>query len=346
MLLQVAELADIFTGRLREEVPLAFAALASALLTCPNLHTINFSDNAFGLSIEAPLVSLLSKHGPLQHLILNNNGLGPFCGTSIARSLTKLAQLKKSNPKFPPLETIICGRNRLENGSMEAWAEAFRENDQMKLVKMVQNGIRPEGISILINGLSGCRALETLDLQDNTFTLRGSQALAKALVGWPRLVELGVGDCLLGPRGSTIIAEALGEGKTKSLRILRLQYNGIDEGTANAFRIAVDQAMPNLEKLELNGNKFSEEDEVVQQLREIFQQRGYGELDELDDMEEEYEEESEEESEKEESEKEEEAEGGADVIKRVEENEARHVALERDEQVNRLADMFARKARV
>lgn len=223
---------------------------------------------------------------------------------------------------------------------MEAWAEAFRENNQVKLVKMVQNGIRPEGISILINGLSGCRALETLDLQDNTFTLHGSQALAKALAGWSRLTELGVGDCLLGSRGSTIIAEALGEGKTKGLRILRLQYNGIDENTANAFKFAMDQAMPNLEKLELNGNKFSEEDEVVQQLREIFQKRGCGELDELDDMEEENEESEEE------SEKEEEAEEKEDVIKRVEENEARHVALERDEQVDELADILARKARV
>lgn len=218
---------------------------------------------------------------------------------------------------------------------MEAWAEAYRANNGVKIVKMVQNGIRPEGISLLLrDGLSGCKALEILDLQDNTFTLSGSQALAKAVVGWEKLVELGVGDCLLGARGGIVVAEVLSEGKNKGLKILRLQYNEIDGKGASAFKHAVEKALPVLEKLELNGNEFSEDDEVVQEIREMFEERGVGELDELDDMEDNSEEEEEEEEEEEKE----------DVIKRAEEEEAGKVAPEKDKSVDELADLFAKKA--
>ncbi|KAF8449767.1 hypothetical protein BGX38DRAFT_1092443 [Terfezia claveryi] len=327
--LKVAELADIFTGRLREEIPLALTALGAALLTCENLHTVNLSDNAFGLLAEIPLVTFLSQHGPLQHLYLNNNGLGPFCATSVARSLTKLAELKKTNSKFSPLETVICGRNRCENGSMEAWAEAYKANTGVKTVKMVQNGIRPEGIAILIkNGLSNCTGLETLDLQDNTFTSSGSEALAKAVVRWEKMVELGVGDCLLGKKCSKV-AKALSEGKNKGLKVLRLQYNEIDVNGAKEFKHALEKALPVLEKLELNGNKFSEDDEVVLEIKDIFARRGFGGLDELDDMEEDSDEEEEEEKEVE------------DVVRRAKEEEEQDVALEKDKAVDDLADLLA-----
>jgi Ran GTPase-activating protein 1 len=77
-------------------------------------------------------------------------------------------------------------------------------------LRMPQNGIRPEGIDVLVRALADRPSLEVLDLQDNTFTEVGSRALAHALPHWPRLRFLNVGDCLLsakvrprwgGPRG-------------------------------------------------------------------------------------------------------------------------------------------------
>jgi Ran GTPase-activating protein 1 len=90
---------------------------------------INLNDNAFGLNTQAPLVAFLSSHVPLQHLILNNNGLGPHAGILIADALTALhakkVEARKAGEEVPDLETVICGRNRLENGSMTAWAKAY-----------------------------------------------------------------------------------------------------------------------------------------------------------------------------------------------------------------------------
>ena len=150
--LQYANLADIFTGRLLAEIPQALDALLTALLKCPKLETVNLNDNAFGLNTVEPLRPFLSRCVSLKHLYLNNNGLGPSAGALVADALAELAEKKAQARKdgqenVPDLETVVCGRNRLETGSMSAWVKAFRANKGVKTVKMVQNGIRQEGIA-------------------------------------------------------------------------------------------------------------------------------------------------------------------------------------------------------
>ncbi|CAN8098738.1 unnamed protein product [Discula destructiva] len=288
--LQVANLADIFTGRLLNEIPEALSSLLTSILNLPNLHTINLNDNAFGLNTQAPLVAFLAAHVPLQHLHLNNNGLGPHAGILIADALSELHAKKEAARKegqvVADLETVICGRNRLENGSMTAWAKAFSLHSKIKEVKMVQNGIRQEGISHLISeGLSHASGLITLDLQDNTFTLMGAKALAKVAPTWSAIKELGVGDSLLGAKGAVLLGEALGQGKNKNLEILRLQYNDITPKGLSSFAKAAADALPALKKIELNGNKFSEDDEGIIALQELLEERKekLGEADAVED---------------------------------------------------------------
>lgn len=352
--LQIANLADIFTARLLSEIPPALSHLLTSLLTLPNLHTINLSDNAFGLNTQAPLVAFLSSHTPLRHLILNNNGLGPAAGVLIADALTTLAAKKeaarKEGKEVANLETVICGRNRLENGSMGAWAKAYAAHRGVREVKMVQNGIRQEGVTHLLkDGLSHASQLRVLDLQDNTFTALGARALSDVVGGWAQLQELGVGDCLLSGRGGVMLGKALREGNNAKLEVLRLQFNEIDakgvKGLADAH-----EKLPALRRVELNGNRFSEDDEGVEKLREVLEARkekadGVGEddeywgLDELDELEDESDEEEEEGAES----------GGEEEGVEVEEKAAREVAaaqqaeeenvpLENDKSVNDLAD--------
>lgn len=276
--LQVANLADIFTGRLLSEIPDAISHLLTSILNLPNLHTINLNDNAFGLNTQAPLVAFLAAHVPLQHLYLNNNGLGPHAGILVADALSELHAKKEAARKegktVPDLETVICGRNRLENGSMTAWAKTFSLHNQIKEVKMVQNGIRQEGISHLLSeGLSHASGLETLDLQDNTFTLMGAKALAKVTPTWAALKELGVGDSLLGAKGGVLLAEALAQGKNKKLVTLRLQYNDITSKGVLGFAKAAKDGLPALKKIELNGNKLNEDDEGIVLLQELLEER-------------------------------------------------------------------------
>lgn len=349
--LEIADLADIFTSRLLSEIPPALKYLLDALLELPSVHTVNLSDNAFGLNTQAPLVDFLSRHTPLRHLILNNNGLGPAAGTLVADALSKLAERKeearKEGKEVAQLESIVCGRNRLENGSMAAWARVYEKHTGMKSVKMTQNGIRQEGISHLLkNGLRHATALEVLDLQDNTFTVMGSIALASVLEGWPSLRELGVGDCLLSARGGVKVAQALAAHKHQKLQTLRLQFNEIMAEGVKVLAHAAQTALPSLRRVELNGNIFSEDDPNITDLRELLEAR-QGEqgtdddpedtwgLDELDELEEEG---SEEEEEEEAYEEEEEERKADKLLKDVELAEEEKVAQKSDKDVEALAE--------
>jgi Ran GTPase-activating protein 1 len=247
-------LSDCFTGRLKEEVPVAIEAFSRALLGLPHLTSVDFSDNAFGPVGAQAVSSFLSQCSSLEELKISNNGLGPEGGKIIAESLTKLASVGKS------LKRIYIGRNRLENGSADAFAKAFEAHSStLEEVAMYQNGIRPEGIhSLITNGLSKCLKLKLLDLQDNTFTLKGSEALALALPKLINLKQLNIGDCLSGDKGSLKIIQALtsSEAIASNLNQLNLQYNEIDEVSAQAFADKLE-LFKALEQLFLNGNAFS-----------------------------------------------------------------------------------------
>lgn len=355
--LQSINLADIFTSRLLSEIPPALSSLLTSLLPLENLRTIDLSDNAFGLNTQAPLVEFLRKHIPLRVLILNNNGLGPEAGARIADALSELADKKaearKEGKEVPNLETVVCGRNRLESGSMKAWSRAFTKNKDVKIVKMVQNGIRQTGIECLLKeGLAGCEKLEVLDLQDNTFTHVGAGALAGVLPGWKDLRELGVGDSLFGRKGGMrMLCGALGKGRNERLRILRLQYNEIDgKGVGDLCDVVKKGSLPALRRVELNGNKFSEDDERIEGLRTLLDERkekageegeeGEWGLDDFSDLEEDESEEEEEEDSGEEEEKEDddEREERADkMLRDAEEEEGQIVSQKEDEAVDALA---------
>lgn len=358
--LEFADLHDIFTSRGLSEIPPALTYLLNALLKCPRLYKIDLSDNAFGLNTKDPLVDFLAKHTPLQHLILNNNGMGPIAGTSIAEALLHLAEKKaearKTGQEVPYLESIVCGRNRLENGSMQAWAKAYEAHRVgMRSVKMTQNGIRPEGISALIGiGLSHCSKLEVLDLQDNTFGLAGASVIANVLKGWLQLVELGVGDSYLGGRGSIKVFESLGKGDNKKIEILRLQYNDITAAGVKSLLQATKDGLPSLRRVELNGNKFEEDDSNVEDLAALLSERkdklgtdndpdDHWGLDELDELEGEDSDEEEDEEGAEADEEEKEEEGMREkLLQDADEVQEAQVSQKHDDDVDDLADALAK----
>jgi Ran GTPase-activating protein 1 len=67
--------------------------------------------------------------------------------------------------------------------------------------------------------------------------------------------------------------------------MLSLQYNEIDIKAVRVFLTTLQDALPNLEMIELNGNKFSEDDTLIEEFRQLFSERGFEGLDSLSDME-------------------------------------------------------------
>lgn len=272
---QVADFADIFTGRLISEIPQALTALCNSLAHTTTLSTLDLSDNAFGGRCAEPIVPFLTTNLHLTHFILNNNGLGPTGGNIIAQALldSALAAQKAGHPSR--LRTLVCGRNRLENGTSELLAKAFEAHGLLEVVRLPQNGIRMEGIERLAAALAKNPNLSTVDLQDNTFTLPGSRALATALPSWSQLTELNLSDCLLSRKGGVLLGEKLAAGSSPKLERLKLQYGEFDKKTFVLLEKAIRLHGSKLELVELNGNVLDAEDEIVEKIREALGEHGH-----------------------------------------------------------------------
>ncbi|KAG8991232.1 hypothetical protein FRB90_001427 [Tulasnella sp. 427] len=285
--LKKADFADIFTGRLISEIPEALSAICAALLELESLTELDLSDNAFGGRSADPMVQFLTNHRGLEVLRLSNNGLGPIGGNIVANALLASGKLYQEAGVTSKLHTVICSRNRLEKGSAEAWAAAYQAHGTLVEVRMFGNDIKHEGIPALVKGLSHCKDMQRLDLQDNTLTEEGSRAVATALTAWPNLRELNLSDCLLRPKGGIALATALETGTTPKLEILKLQYNDIDKRGLTILAKAIRNHLSRLHTLELNGNRADPEDDCITSIRDALNDHSHPDaLDELDDMEE------------------------------------------------------------
>ncbi|QLG73590.1 hypothetical protein HG535_0F01000 [Zygotorulaspora mrakii] len=301
---QEINFADLYTSRLVDEVVESLNSLLPALLSCNQLEILNLSDNAFGLRTIDILEKFISNAVHLKHLILSNNGMGPFAGERIGKALFHLSQ-NKLKSKEPMLETFICGRNRLENGSALYLALGLKSHgDGLKNVRLYQNGIRPKGVSTLIQyGLRFNKNLKVLDFQDNTFTKTASSFLAKNLPIWKlSLIELNLNDCLLKKDGCDEVFKVFQNDKFVNLEILKLEYNEMVQETVESSLLpALENGnLPNLKILEVNGNRLEEDSEALDTLQGLFTEL---ELDDLEELDSEDEDEDEDEEEEDEAEK-------------------------------------------
>ena len=236
---------------------------------------LNLSDNAFGSRSVEPIVPFLKHNRSFQIFKLNNNGLGPEGGTVIADALAESAKLSKKEGKPSQLRTLICGRNRLQDGSSEAWAKAFAAHGSLVEVRMPQNGIRMDGLANLAGGLAQCPNLEYLDLQDNTFGEVGSFAMSEALSVWTELTSLNFSDCVLSNEGEGVsaIIETIATGSNPKLQTLQLQNNNMETKSFALLAEGISK-LPSLKTLELQWNEVDDEDDHLQTLVQSLKRRG------------------------------------------------------------------------
>lgn len=292
--LHEANFADLYTSRLVDEVVGSLNAFVPAFLQCEKLEILNLSDNAFGLRTIDQLENYISNAVHLKHLVLSNNGMGPHAGERIGKALFWLAH-NKLESKLPLLETFICGRNRLENGSCVYLALGLKAHgDGLQNVRLYQNGIRPKGVATLLHyGLRFNKHLKVLDLQDNTFTKTASIVLAECLPIWSEsLQELNLNDCLLKQTGADLVFNVFLETKFTKLTVLKAEYNEMVQDTLESALVPalVDDKLPLLKQLELNGNWFEEDSEPLDLLQGRFPDLELDDLEEPDSEEEEEEE--------------------------------------------------------
>ncbi|XP_051899118.1 ran GTPase-activating protein 1b [Pristis pectinata] len=312
--LQKCHWSDMFTGRLRTEIPPALVSLGNALMNAgAQLTQLDLSDNAFGPDGVRSIETLLKSKAcyTLQELRLNNCGMGIGGGQILAAALSECHRQSRASGRPMALKVFIAGRNRLENEGAIALAGAFKSIGTLEEVHMTQNGINHQGITALAKAFTENQNLRVINLNDNTFTEEGAIAMAETLKTLQSIEVLNFGDCLVRSKGAIAIAEAVKLG-LKKLKELNLSFGEIQKNAA----IMVAKAMEHkslLEKLDLNGNCLGEEGrEQLKEVMDSFKKQDLlGSLsDDESDGDEDDEEEDEEELDDDEEEEEEEEGGG------------------------------------
>jgi Ran GTPase-activating protein 1 len=170
---------DIFTSRLKEEIPLALRSMCDAIeLSGARLVEINMSDNAYGPIGLTALTEFFENSCcmTLKEIRMHNNGLGPDGAKKFADALSKCYE--KSGGKFQ-LRTFICGRNRLEYEGARTISAVLKTMGTLEEIQMPQNGIRPNAIEFLADACANNPNLRIVNFNDNTFRRVGGELIAK-----------------------------------------------------------------------------------------------------------------------------------------------------------------------
>ncbi|XP_055377299.1 ran GTPase-activating protein [Condylostylus longicornis] len=273
---------DLFTGRLKTEIPLALKEMCSGIIKAgANLTVLDCSDNALGPNGMIGLVDFIKSSScySLQELKLNNCGLGVQGGKMLADALLSCHESSVKAGKPLKLKVFIAGRNRLENEGAKALAKVFAAVKTLEEIAMPQNGIYHIGIAALSDGFKENENMRVLDLNDNTITSKGAVSLASAFKSMQKLRKINFGDCLLKTKGALLLAEAI-QNSHADLEILELESNEIEMNGGITVASAVGNK-ENLKILNLDCNQFGGEGCIT--IQEIME--GNGKLDCLASME-------------------------------------------------------------
>lgn len=280
---QEALIKDLFTGRMKTEIPIALKHLGRGTIDAgASLTVLDCSDNALGPNGMAGLVDWIKSSTcfSLQKLLLNNCGLGIAGGKMLANALMHCHEKSIEHGTPLKLKVFIAGRNRLENEGAKALAAVFSAIGTLEEISMPQNGIYHAGISALSEAFKKNRNMKVLNLNDNTIGPKGALAIARAMEYMQKLENINFGDCLLKTSGAINIAESVTD-RHLLLEILNLGFNEI--GPNGGYSVA--SAMYNKEHMQslyLNGNQFGRE--ARNQIKEILSDHQKEDiLDELDE---------------------------------------------------------------
>lgn len=276
-LLQRCYWSDIFTGRLRSEIPTALRSLGNGLMSAgARLTELDLSDNAFGPDGVKGIEQLLKSPSchTLRELRLNNCGMGIGGGKILAEALMECHRQSSSLGAPLKLRVFIAGRNRLENEGASALAKAFQLMGSLEEVHMPQNGINYAGVMALASAMRHNPELRVLNFNDNTFTKRGTLAMAQALRHLRNVQVINFGDCLVRCEGAVALAAVLREG-LPILKELNLSFGEITEAAALVVAQAATDK-PHMEKVDLNGNCLGEEG--CEALREAMENMDKGDM--------------------------------------------------------------------
>lgn len=243
--LRELDMADMFTTRLKTEVPLALQHLRAAVEGHSQLARVDCSDNALGAPGVEALVGLLHSTPSLRTLALNNCGVGTAGAQVLTNALTELTGDRVHADAF------LLARNRLKDDGAVVLAAGLEHVPRLRMLQLNGNSIGAEGAAAVCKALAGKTCLQALDMNDNNFKDEGVTALLASMPDWSALHSLNLGDCMLDGRVAEVLATLADS--CPLLEELDLSYDDIGEDE-EALLVELVKKLPNLRLLNVNGN--------------------------------------------------------------------------------------------
>ena len=228
--LESAVLADIIAGRPEAEGLAVYRALGAALKD-KQLTEIDLSDNAVGPKGVEACRTFLSCQARLQTMLWCNCGIS----AEAARSIADIVLFRTPTV----LTTLHFFNNMSGNGGAVAVADIVRASPQLRDFRFSSSrGGNEGGVALAAALRHTVGTLTKLDLNDNTFGVRGGVALGATLRWADRLTYLNLGDVAMEDEGVAALASGLvRSGSAHTLETLILSANDITaEGAAAVAR--------------------------------------------------------------------------------------------------------------
>ncbi|KAI4873477.1 hypothetical protein NFI96_032560, partial [Prochilodus magdalenae] len=221
--LQRCHWSDMFTGRLRSEIPPALKSLGNALMTSgTRLTELDLSDNAFGPDGVKGIETLLKSPvcHTLQELRLNNCGMGIGGGTMIGS-----------------LEEVHMPQNGINHPGITALAMAMQHNLNLRVLNLNDNTFTKKGAVAMAQALRHLRSVQVINFGDCLVRSEGAVAMAAVLRGGlPVLKELNLSFGEISEAAAFVVAKAVQD--KADLQKLDLNGNCLGEDGCEALREA------------------------------------------------------------------------------------------------------------
>ena len=236
---------DLFVSRLKEDLPISLKYLMESLLD-KNISFLDLSDNAFGPTAIPSFDFFLKNASSLEHLELENNGLGPEGAEMVCNALLQNNKIK--------LKTIKINRNRLEEKGALGLAKVIEKMKSLEHLEMFQNGISSEGMKSIFMALKQNKNIKVLKINDN-FIKDSIQHLIEIIPELTQLIIIDVSDSIIGNKYGVELFKTIS--KLNNIQEIYCNYNEIEDKNAQKEIFEFIQMNKNVKIVELKGNEIN-----------------------------------------------------------------------------------------
>ena len=236
---------DLFVSRLKEDLPISLKYLMKSLSN-KRIIFLDLSDNAFGPTAIPSFDFFLKEATSLEHLELENNGLGPEGSEMVCNALS-------NNPKIK-LKTIKINRNRLEEKGALCLAKVIEKMKSLEHLEIFQNGITSSGMKSIFLALKENKNIKIIKINDN-FAKDSIQTFIEIMPELPQMKVIDVSDSIIGNKLGVQLFKSLS--KIKTIEEIYCNYNEIEEKKSQKDIFDYIKLIKNIKIVELKGNEIN-----------------------------------------------------------------------------------------